>query len=151
MLEVYIDGDACPVKEEVLRVAERHALTVHLVSNQWLRVPDRPRLNKVLVPGGANVADDWIAERIGPGDIVVTGDIPLAARCIDRGARALDHGGRPFAEASIGMTLAMRDLMAGLRETGEATTYNAAFTKRDRSRLLEALETTIQAIRRQGK
>lgn len=151
MVDIYVDGDACPVKDEVLRVAQRHGFMVHLVSNQWLRVPDQPRLNKVVVAEGANAADDWIAEHIGPNDIAVTADIPLAARCLDRRAKVLDHAGKPFSEASIGMALAMRDLMAGLRETGEATTYNAAYTKKDRSRFLESLEAAIQASLRAGR
>lgn len=148
LLEIFVDADACPVKDEVMRVAERHGLRVHLVSNRWLRGAEHPLINRVVVPQGADVADDWIAENIGPGDVAVTNDIPLAARCLDKGAKALRPNGKPFDESSIGMALAMRDLSAHLRETGEMTGGPAAFAKQDRSRFLNVLETTIQAIRR---
>ena len=148
MTEIYVDADACPVKDEVLRVAHRHGILVHLVSNRWLRGADHPLIRRIVVPQGADAADDWIAERIGPGDIAVTGDIPLASRCLDRKARVLDSAGRPFTPDSIGMALAMRDLKAHFRETGDISGINPAFTKQDRSRFLSALEVTIQAIRR---
>jgi len=147
-LEIYVDGDACPVKLEVLRVAERHGLTVHMVSNVWLRVADSPLINRVVVPEGADAADDWIAERIGADDIAVTADIPLAARCLKCGASVLGSTGKPFTEDGIGMALAMRDLKAQLRETGEIKGYVPNFTKQDRSRFLSALEEAVQAIRR---
>ncbi|WP_119458400.1 YaiI/YqxD family protein [Rhodospirillaceae bacterium SYSU D60014] len=148
MSEIYIDGDACPVKDEVLRVAERHALIVHLVSNRWLRVTESPLVRRVVVPEGLDAADDWIAEHIGDNDIVVTADIPLAARCLKKGARALGPTGKPFTENSIGMAVAMRDLMAQLRDSGEIKGGGPAFSKQDRSRFLEALEQMIQSIRR---
>jgi len=150
VLDIYVDGDACPVKDEVLRVAERHGLTVYLVSNRWLRLPDHPLVHKVLVAEGADAADNWIAERIDRGDIAITADIPLAARCLERQARALAHTGKPFDTTSIGMSLAMRDLMSHLRETGEVTGGPPAFSRQDRSQFLSALETTIQTIRRAG-
>lgn len=148
MLEIYVDADACPVKDEVLRVATRHGLPVHLVGNQWMRGFDDPLVNKVVVPSGPDAADDWIAERIGAGDICVTADVPLAARCVARGARAVAPTGRAFTEASIGTDVAVRNLMAHLRETGEITGGPRAFAARDRSRFLDVLETTVQAIRR---
>ena len=148
MLEIYVDGDACPVKAEVLRVAVRHGLIVHMVSNQWLRLDDSPLLRRVVVSEGADAADDWIAGRIGAGDIAVTADIPLAARCIEQGARVLDPAGKPFTEAGIGMALAMRDLKTQLREAGEIRSLNPNFSKRDRSRFLSALEEAVQAVKR---
>lgn len=148
MPEIYIDADACPVKEEVLRVARRHGLPVHLVSNRWHRGPDDPLVDRVVVPEGADAADDWIASRIGPGDIAVTSDIPLAARCLDRKALVLAPTGKAFTEASIGMALAMRDLNAHLRETGEMGGGPPSFRQRDRSRFLEALEETARKARR---
>ncbi len=150
-MEIYVDGDACPVKQEALKVAGRHGLRVHLVGNPWLRAGDGPLVNRVVVAEGADAADDWIAERIGPGDIAVTADIPLAARCLEKGARALGPTGKPFTPDSIGMALAMRDLKAHLRETGEIKGYVPNFTKQDRSRFLSALEETIQALKREQK
>lgn len=148
MLEIYVDADACPVKSEIMRVADRHGLPVHMVSNQWLRLDDNPRVNRVVVGDGLDAADDWIAENIGDGDIAITADIPLAARCLDAGASVIGPTGKPFTEQSIGMALAMRDLMAHLRDTGEVTGGGPAFSKQDRSRFLTALEETIQSIRR---
>lgn len=148
MTEIYVDADACPVKEEVLRVAARHGLTVHLVSNRWHRGPYDPRINRIVVPETPGAADDWIAERIGEGDVAITSDVPLAARCIDRKALVLGPTGRPFTEASIGMALAMRDLSAHLRETGAITGGAAPFSRQDRSRFLSALEETVRAARR---
>ncbi|MCP5371419.1 MAG: YaiI/YqxD family protein [Hyphomicrobiales bacterium] len=150
MTEIYVDADACPVKDEVLRVAGRHGLRVHVVSNQWFRLPDDPLVNRVLVPEGPDAADDWIAERAGPGDVAVTADIPLAARCLARGARVLGPTGKPFTGDGIGMAVAMRDLMAHLRDTGEVSGYNPSFGKKDRSRFLDALENMVRAALRGG-
>ncbi len=150
MLEIYVDGDACPVKQEVLRVAGRHGLTVHMVANQWFRLPDDPRINRVLVPEGLDAADDWIAARIGRGDIAVTADIPLAARCLEKGACPIGPAGRPFTQDGIGMALAMRDLTAHLRDSGEIRGTGPSFTKQDRTRFLQALEAAVQSIRRQA-
>lgn len=144
-VEIFVDGDACPVKQEILRVAERHGMTVRLVSNSWHRLARHPLVRQMVVAEGTDAADDWIAENIGPGDIAVTADIPLAARCLKQGARALRPDGRPFTEGNIGITLATRDLMTRLRETGEITGGPAAFTKQDRSRFLSALEQEIQS------
>ena len=149
MTEIYVDADACPVKEEVVRVAERHEIQVHIVSNGGLRPSRHPLVAHVTVPAGPDVADDWIAERAGAGDIVVTGDIPLAARALEKGAAALGHDGRPFTKDSIGMALAMRELMRDLRETGAAKGGGPAFSKEDRSRFLRALEDAVQALKRQ--
>ncbi len=148
MLEIYIDGDACPVKREVLRVAERHSLKVHLVSNTWLRMGENPLLHQVVVDGGLDAADDWIAGRIGEGDIVVTSDIPLAARCLKKAALGLNPSGKAFTENNIGMALAMRDLKSQLRDLGEIKDHAPNFSKQDRSRFLSALEETIRAQRR---
>ncbi|MGC2854393.1 YaiI/YqxD family protein [Novispirillum sp. DQ9] len=144
MPDIYIDADACPVKDEVLRVAERHRLKVHVVSNRWHRGTDGPLVNRVVVPEGPDSADNWIAEQITHGDICVTPDIPLAARCIEKGALVLGNTGKPFTPESIGMALAMRDLMTHLRETGEVKGYNPSFNKQDRSRFLQALEAAVQ-------
>jgi uncharacterized protein len=147
---LYIDADACPVKEEAVRVAERHGLAIHFVSNAWMRLPTGPLVKRVMVPDGPDKADDWIAERAGKGDIVVTADIPLAARCLKAGARAIGPTGKPFTDGNIGMALSMREFSRHLRETGESKGYNASFTRADRSRFLQALEEAVQAIRRGG-
>ena len=147
---LYIDADACPVKEEAVRVAERHGLAIHFVSNAWMRLPAGPLVKRVMVPDGPDKADDWIAERAGKGDIVVTADIPLAARCLKAGARAIGPTGKPFTDGNIGMALSMREFSRHLRETGESKGYNASFTRADRSRFLQALEEAVQAIRRGG-
>jgi uncharacterized protein len=149
-MQIYVDADACPVKAEVLRVAERHGLPVHMVSNSWMRLDQHPLINRVIVQDGPDAADNWIAERILAGDICVTQDIPLASRCLKKGAAAVGPTGKPFTDASIGMALAMRELNQHLRETGESKGYNAGFTPRDRSRFLETLETLIQAEKRKN-
>ncbi len=149
MTEIYVDADACPVKQEILKVARRHGLRVHMVGNTWLRAGgDDPLLNRVVVGQGADAADDWIAERVGPGDVAVTQDIPLASRCLAAGAKALGPTGRPFTQDGIGMALAMRDLNAHLRETGEARGGGPAFSAKDRSAFLQALETAVQAAKK---
>ena len=147
--EIYVDADACPVKAEVERVAERHGLIVHIVSNGGIRPSPHPLVKTVIVPEGADAADDWIAERIGPADICITSDIPLASRCLKNGAVVLKPNGKSFDEASIGMALGMRDLHKHLRETGQQT-FNAGFTKQDRSNFLNALENAIQQKKKQG-
>lgn len=150
MLELYIDADACPVKDEALKVARRHGLKVHMVSNMWMRGDGDPAVNRVVVPEGADAADNWIVDYIGGGDIVVTQDIALAARCLEKRAEAIGPTGKPFTADNIGMALALRDLSAHLRETGAIKGNNPSHTKRDRSRFLEALEQTIQSIRRKA-
>ncbi|MBF0311687.1 MAG: YaiI/YqxD family protein [Magnetococcales bacterium] len=145
---IYVDADACPVKAEVMRVAERHGLAVHMVSNQWMRLPAHPLLNLQVVSGGLDQADDWIVERIERGDIAVTADIPLAARCLAKGACVVGPTGKPFDEDGIGMALAMRDLNAHLRDTGEIRGGGPPFGNKDRSRFLQTLEEVIQAFKR---
>lgn len=147
-MEIYVDADACPVKAEVERVAVRHGLTVHIVSNSGMRPNANPLIHQIVVADGADAADDWIAEHIGAGDIAVTADVPLASRCLKRGARVLSPSGKPFTEDSIGMALGMRELHRHLREATGRETHHAAFARQDRSRFLGALETEIQSIRR---
>ncbi len=146
--QIYVDADACPVKAEVLRVASRHGLVVHMVSNSWMRLEESPLIRRVVVADGPDAADNWIAERVGPRDIAITGDIPLAARCLKAGAQAIGSTGKPFTQSSIGMALAMRELQSHLRETGESRGFNASFTPKDRSRFLEALEIAVQTAKR---
>ena len=141
---IYVDADACPVKDEAVRVAERHGLHIHFVSNAFMRLPEGPLIHRVVVAEGPDAADDWIVEHIGARDIAVTADIPLAARSLKQGAQVVGPTGKPFTEASIGMALAMRELSAHLRETGESKGYNASFTRQDRSRFLEALELAVR-------
>lgn len=147
MTTIFIDADACPVKTEAERVATRHKLPMKIVSNGGLRPSQNPFVENVIVAEGADVADMWIAERCGPGDVVVTGDIPLAAKCIEAGARVLRHNGEAFTQANIGQQLAMRDLMADLRAANPlgAGGGGRGFTKADRSRFLDALEREIRA------
>ncbi len=148
LLQIYVDADACPVKDEVVRVAERHGLPVHIVSNSGMRPSGHPLVRQVVVAQGPDAADDWIAEHVMDDDICITADIPLASRCLEKGARALRPDGKLFTKESIGMALAMRDLMQQLREAGDVKGTNPAFTREDRSRFLRELETTIQAVRR---
>ena len=123
---------------------------IHFVSNAYMRLPEGPLIRRVVVAEGPDAADDWIATRAARGDIVVTADIPLAARCLKAEARVISPTGKPFAESNIGTALAMRDLFRHLRETGESKGFNAEFTRRDRSRFLQALEEAVQAIKRAG-
>lgn len=150
MLEIYVDADACPVKDEIYRVAGRYGLKVYVVTQTWLRVPEAPLIERILVEEGLDRADDWIAERVGPGDVAITADIPLADRCIKQGARVIAPDGRTLSPDSIGAVLATRDLMHGLREAGEIRTTSRSFGKQDRSRFLGALDQAIQGIRRTG-
>jgi len=145
---IYIDADACPVKEEVYRVARRYGVSVAVVANAWMRVPESETVRLVVVDDGFDAADDWIVDASGPGDIVVTSDIPLAARCLKRGARVLGPKGQAFREDSIGDALANRDMLANLRDAGHITGGPAPFSPRDRSRFLQALDATIHAARR---
>mgnify|MGYP000212250720 CR=1 FL=1 len=147
-LAIYVDADACPVKDEVLRVADRHGLRVYLVSNQWLRLEVGPLVEKVVVSEGADEADNWIVDQVASGDLVITADIPLAKRTLDKKAIALGPTGRLFNEQNIGMAMAMRELNQHLRETGESKGYNASFTKRDRSNFLQEIERLIQLHKR---
>ena len=146
--QIFVDADACPVKDEVLRVAQRHGVKVTFVANRGLRPSRDPMVVHVLVPQGADAADDWIAEHAAAGDLVVTTDIPLAGRCLKAGATVLGPTGRPFTESSIGMALAMRELNQHLREAGESRGLNAGFTARDRSAFLQALDEAVVRAKR---
>ena len=152
MTEIYVDGDACPVREEVYRVAERLGLVVHVVSNgsRPIRPPANPKIHMVTVPAGADVADDWIAERITPADVCVTSDIPLAARCLTAGGRAVSPTGRNWTADNIGGALAGRAVSQHRREIGMTTGGPAPLTKADRSKFLSALDTAVQAALRVG-
>ncbi|MDO8352224.1 MAG: YaiI/YqxD family protein [Aestuariivirga sp.] len=149
-MQIFVDADACPVKEEAAKVAARHALVIHYVSNSHMRLPFGDNVKRVVVADGADAADNWIAEQAGVGDIVVTADIPLASRAIKRGAMVISHVGKPFTEDSIGMALAVRDLMLQLRETGEVRGNNPVFMPKDRSNFLQGLENAIQLAKRAG-
>jgi uncharacterized protein YaiI (UPF0178 family) len=145
---ILVDADACPVKDEIVKVAERHSLPVTFVANSGLRPSRDPMIRNVIVSAGFDAADDWIAENAAPSDIVVTADIPLAARALEKGALAVGPTGRVFTAETIGAALAMRDLNRHLRETGESKGYNAAFGARDRSTFLQALDRLArQALR----
>ncbi|UYO41800.1 YaiI/YqxD family protein [Rhodopseudomonas palustris] len=148
LTRIYVDADACPVKDEVYKVAERHHLPVTVVAGGFIRVPQHPLIERVAAGSGMDAADDWIAERIKPGDIVITADIPLASRCVKAGATAIAPNGKPFTEESIGMTLAVRNLMTDLRSTGEITGGPRAFSPRDRSTFLSALDSAIRRTAR---
>ena len=145
MTALYIDADACPVKSEAERVASRHQVKMYVVSNGGLRPSQNPLVETIIVPDGPDVADMWIAERAGQGDVVITGDIPLAAKCIESGAMVLKHNGEALTAANIGNVLATRDLMADLRAADPFRQGGGkSFTKSDRSRFLNALETTLR-------
>jgi uncharacterized protein len=145
---VLVDADACPVKPEVYRVAERYGLQVTLVAASWMRVPPDARITLEVVEHGFDAADDWIAGHTGPESIVITADIPLAARCLAKGAYVLGTTGVPFTEANIGDTLATRDLLATLRGAGEVTGGPPPFDARDRSRFLQSLDQAVHAVKR---
>jgi hypothetical protein len=146
--DIFVDADGCPVKPEIYRVARRHELKVIVVSNSRMRVPQEDWVRLVLVEGQFDAADDWIVEHVTGNDIVVTGDIPLAARCLQKGAAVLDTRGGLFSEESIGDALASRALMSHLRDLGGITGGPAAFDKRDRSRFLHRLDETIRSVLR---
>ncbi|MEM9278560.1 MAG: YaiI/YqxD family protein [Pseudomonadota bacterium] len=138
-MTIYVDADACPVKEEVIRVAERHDVQVIMVADGGLRPSRHDLVRNQIVAQGADAADDWIAENITASDICVTNDIPLAKRCLEKGAAAIKPNGNLFDEANIGMALAMRGLKQHIRESQQTQTFNASFTKADRSAFLESL------------
>ena len=148
MLHIFVDADACPVKQEVYRVAKRCRLKVTLVANSWMRVPHETDIQLEIVSGAQDAADDWIVCHVGLHDIVVTADIPLANRCLKRGARVISPTGKPFTEDNIGQTVAMRDLLAELRGAGEITGGPPPLTQRDRSLFLQQLDDAIQSVRR---
>ncbi|WP_306116951.1 MULTISPECIES: YaiI/YqxD family protein [unclassified Roseovarius] len=149
MSAIYVDADACPVKAEVERVGTRHGLRIYVVSNGGLRPSQNPLVETIIVPDGPDVADMWIAERAGAGDVVVTSDIPLAAKCVEAGAQVLKHNGEALTAANIGNVLATRDLMADLRAADPFRQGGGkGFTKADRSRFLDALERAVRAAKR---
>ncbi|WP_299425732.1 YaiI/YqxD family protein [uncultured Shimia sp.] len=149
MTAIYVDADACPVKAEVERVGTRHKVKIYVVSNGGLRPSQNPLVENVIVPEGPDVADMWIADRATAGDVVITGDIPLAAKCVESGARVLKHNGEALTAANIGNVLATRDLMADLRAADPFRQGGGkGFTKADRSRFLEALERELRAAAR---
>jgi len=145
---IYVDADACPVKDEIYRVAIRLGVPVSVVAGNFIRVPRDPLIERVAAGPGMDAADDWIAERARAGDVVITADIPLASRCVKAGADVIAPNGKPFSEASIGMTLAVRNLMTDLRASGEITGGPKSFSPRDRSTFLSALDQTIRRIQR---
>jgi uncharacterized protein YaiI (UPF0178 family) len=147
-IRIYVDADACPVKDEIYRVAARHGLPVTVVANGFIRVPQDPLIARVAAGAGMDAADDWIAERCGTGDVVITADVPLASRCMKAGAAVIAPTGRPFSEESMGMTLAVRNLMHDLRSAGEVTRGPPPFSPRDRSAFLSALDETIRRLQR---
>ena len=149
MTTLYVDADACPVKAEAERVATRHRVPMKLVSNGGLRPSQNPLVETVIVPEGPDVADMWIADRAGAGDVVITGDIPLAAKCVASGARVLKHNGEALTQANVGNALATRDLMTDLRAADPFRQGGGkGFTKADRSRFLDALEREIRAAQK---
>jgi uncharacterized protein YaiI (UPF0178 family) len=145
---IYIDADACPVKEEVYRVARRYGLKTYVVSNGWMQVPRESLIEQVVVDAGPDIADNWIAERAGPGDVVITADIPLADRCLKSGAQTLKSNGQPFTADSIGSALAGRMVGEHLRSMGVATSGPAPFSAADRSRFLQALDQAVVKARK---
>jgi hypothetical protein len=149
-ITIYVDADACPVKNEVYRVAARHGLKVIVVSNSPIAVPRDPLVERVVVAAGMDEADNWIAGRVSRGDIVITADIPLASRCVKAGAAVIAPTGRVFTEESIGMALATRNLMESLRSAGEITGGPKSFSPRDRSSFLSALDQAIVRLKRAG-
>ncbi|HVI50973.1 MAG TPA: YaiI/YqxD family protein [Candidatus Sulfotelmatobacter sp.] len=149
-MHIYVDSDACPVKEEVLKVAMRHGLRLTFIGNRWMRGLDHPLVDQVVAPEGLDAADNLIAEKIEAGDIVITADIPLAGRCLAKKAWGIDPRGKIFDESSIGMAVAVRDLMTHLRDTGQITGGPSGYSKQDRSKFLDGLERLIQTVKKVG-
>jgi uncharacterized protein len=147
-VRIFVDADACPVKPEVYRVAERYALKVYVVANSFMTVPRNDMIERVIVSEGSDIADDWIVERAGESDIVITADIPLAGRCVRNGATVIGTTGKPFTEDSIGMALATRDLLTNLRSAGETTRGPPPLTRQDLSRFLSALDLAVTRLRK---
>lgn len=148
MLHIYIDADACPVKAEVYKVAERYALSVTLVANNYMRYPSGDKVKLVVVDKGVDLADDWIVDQAETDDIVITGDIPLAARCLDKGARVLGHKGLPFTPDNVGESLATRQLLSQLRDQGIMMGGPPPFAAKDRSLFLQQLDQMVNTIKR---
>jgi hypothetical protein len=150
-MDVFIDADACPVKDEVYRVAARYGLQTHVVANAYMAIPARPRICRVVVEAGPDVADDWIAERVTPGDVVITSDIPLAERVLAAGGTPIAPNGRIFTRDSIGAAVAQRAILEQIRSTGEITGGPPPFGRADRSRFLQAMDETINRERRRRR
>ena len=149
---IYVDADACPVKAEAEKVATRHSLKIFMVCNGGLRPSQNPLVEMVIVPEGPDVADMWIADRAGKGDVVITGDIPLAAKCVEAGAKVLKHNGEALTQANIGNVLATRDLMTDLRAADPFRQGGGkSFSKADRSRFLDSLERLVQAAKKEAQ
>ena len=148
MTIIYIDADACPVKDEVYKVAARYGLKTLVVSNAFIQIPKFPLIERMIVEAGPDIADDWIAERAVAGDVVITNDIPLAGRVLENGAAAIAPNGRPFTSDSIGSALAQRAIMEHIRSTGEITGGPRPFAAADRSKFLQALDEAIHKIKR---
>lgn len=151
MLTIYIDADACPVKQEVYRVAERYELEVVIVANSWMKIPENKLFRAQVVSDRFDAADDWIVEQVAQDDIVITGDIPLASRCLEKDARVLGAKGRPFTKATIGNALATRELLSQLRDSGVVSGGPRPFQPEDRSKFLQELDKMIQAIKKKRK
>jgi uncharacterized protein len=149
-MRIFIDADACPVKDEVYKVAGRYGLTTYVVSNSFIRIPISPLIERRIVDAGPDAADDWIADAALPGDIVITNDIPLADRALKAGAAAIAPNGRPFTVDSIGAALAQRSIMEHIRSTGEITGGPKSFAAGDRSQFLQTLDTVVQRHKRLG-
>ena len=149
MLHIFVDADACPVKQEVYRVARRYSLHVTLVANSWMRIPDERWIALEVVEDGFDAADDWIVDHVEPHDIVVTADIPHASRCLKKGSRVIGSTGKPFTDHNIGQAVATRDLLSDLRGAGEITGGPPPIDTRDRSRFLQKLDEVIQSVRRE--
>jgi uncharacterized protein YaiI (UPF0178 family) len=147
-IRIFVDADACPVKPEIYRVAARYALHVYVVANAFMAVPRDELIERIVVSEGPDVADDWIAERAGTRDIVITADIPLAVRCVRKGATVIGPTGKPFTDDSIGMALATRDLLTDLRSAGETTRGPPPLTRQDVSRFLSALDLAVTRLQR---
>jgi uncharacterized protein len=147
-IRIFVDADACPVKNEVYRVAERYGLMVFIVANSFMNVPRSDLIERVIVSEGPDVADDWIVERVTEADIVITADIPLAGRCVKKGATVIGPTGKPFTEDSIGMALATRDLLTDLRSAGATTRGPPPLSRQDVSRFLSALDLAVMRLKR---
>ena len=147
-IRIFVDADACPVKPEIYKVAERYGLKVFVVANAFMNVPRSDMIERVIVPEGPDIADNWIAERAGASDIVITADIPLAGRCVRNQATVIGPTGKPFTEDSIGMVLATRDLMTDLRSAGATTRGPPPLSRQDISRFLSALDLAVTRLRR---
>jgi uncharacterized protein YaiI (UPF0178 family) len=147
-IRIFVDADACPVKPEIYKVAERYGLKVLVVANSFMNVPRSDMIERVIVPEGPDVADDWIVESVSEADIVITADIPLAARCVKKGATVIGPTGKPFTDDSIGLVLATRDLMTDLRSAGATTRGPPPLSRQDISRFLSALDLAVTRLRR---